>query len=165
MLEGYIIHSLDIRSIHLQTEKLKDSFCKNYFSNLLALFDVVFKRVLRGFRENQKFVGNRANDESQNGCFKKTNHVKFSKKTRIFLTPWYAHVLTCAYQGVKNVRFSENSTCFVFLKPPFWDSLFCLITDKLVVVKLGYQDKESTESAVPGDEVVALVFPLLPIKY
>ena len=26
---------------------------------------------------------------------------------------------TCAYQGVRNVRFSENLTCFVFLKHPF----------------------------------------------
>ena len=26
---------------------------------------------------------------------------------------------TCAYQGVRNVRFSENLACFVFLIPPF----------------------------------------------
>ena len=32
--------------------------------------------------------------EPQNGCFKKT----------------------CAYQGVRNVRFSEYLACFVFLK-------------------------------------------------
>ena len=36
---------------------------------------------------------------------------------------------TCVYQGVRNVRFSENLACFVFLKHPFWNSLFCLITD------------------------------------
>ena len=36
-----------------------------------------------------------------------------------------------AYQGVRNVRFSENLACFVFLKHPFWDLPFCLITDKL----------------------------------
>ena len=35
----------------------------------------------------------------------------------------------CAYQGVRNVRFSGNLMCFVFLKDPFWDSHFCLITD------------------------------------
>ena len=35
---------------------------------------------------------------------------------------------TCAYQGVRNNRFSENLTCFVFLKHPFWDSPFFLIT-------------------------------------
>ena len=39
--------------------------------------------------------------ESQNGCYKKTNHAKF-------LTPWYA-------QWVRNVRFSENLVLFVSL--------------------------------------------------
>ena len=38
----------------------------------------------------------------------------------------------CSYQGVKNVHFSENLACFVFLKPPFWDSPFCLITNVLL---------------------------------
>ena len=39
------------------------------------------------------------------------------------------HSHTCAYKGVKNVRSSKNLACFVFLKYPFWDSPFCLITD------------------------------------
>ena len=38
---------------------------------------------------------------------------------------------TCAYQGVRNVRFLENLACFVFLKHPFWDPPFCLITDEI----------------------------------
>ena len=38
---------------------------------------------------------------------------------------------TWAYQGVRNVRFWKNLACFVFLKHPFWDSPFCLITDEL----------------------------------
>ena len=52
-------------------------------------------------------------------------------KTNI-LTPWCAHVYTCtcAHEGVRNVLFSENLTCFVFLKHPFWDSPFCLITNE-----------------------------------
>ena len=66
--------------------------------------------------------------ESQNGCFKKTKPAKFSEK-RTFLTP--CKKVCCAYQGVINTRFSENLACFVFLKPPFWDSPFCLITDEL----------------------------------
>ena len=42
--------------------------------------------------------------KSQNGCFKKTKHVKFSKK-QIFLTPWYAHIFcfiidVLTFQGV-----------------------------------------------------------------
>ena len=84
----------------------------------------------------------RQKGESQNGCFKKTKYAKFSEKQTV-LTPWYAHILKqtcswtlsvvrmCAYQGVRNVRFSENLACFVFLKHPFWDSPFCLITDEV----------------------------------
>ena len=41
------------------------------------------------------------------------------------------HTRTCAYQGVRNVRFSENLAGFVFLKHPFWDSPFFLITDDI----------------------------------
>ena len=40
-------------------------------------------------------------------------------------------IRTCEYQGVRNVRFSENLACFVFLKHPLWDSRFCLITNEL----------------------------------
>ena len=43
-------------------------------------------------------------------------------------------LITCAYQGVRNVRFSKNLTCFVFLKHPFLESLFCLITYKLTIL-------------------------------
>ena len=39
------------------------------------------------------------------------------------------YLCMCAYQGVRNVRLSEGLACFVFLKHPFWDSPFCLITD------------------------------------
>ena len=38
---------------------------------------------------------------------------------------------TCAYQGVRNVRFSENLACFVFSKHLFWHLPFCLIIDAL----------------------------------
>ena len=44
----------------------------------------------------------------------------------------YPMIRTCAYQGVRNFHFSENLTCFVFLKHLFWDSPFCLITDDLL---------------------------------
>ena len=39
------------------------------------------------------------------------------------------------YQGVKNIRFLENMTCFVFLKHPFWDLPFCYITDEVRLPK------------------------------
>ena len=54
--------------------------------------------------------------KSQNGGNKKTKHAKFSEKTNISYPLIRTH--TCAYQGVRNVRFSENLVCFVFLLPP-----------------------------------------------
>ena len=79
--------------------------------------------------EKLTFAGNKGKKgESQNGCFKKTKHAKFSEK-RKFLTPWYADVY---YQGVRNVHFSETLACFVFLKHLFWDPLFCLITEAFI---------------------------------
>ena len=38
-----------------------------------------------------------------------------------------------AYQGVRDVHFSENLACFVFLKRPFWDSPDSRITNVLRV--------------------------------
>ena len=58
-------------------------------------------------------------ESAENACFKKTKHAKFSEKN------------PCAYHRVRNVcYFSENLASFVFLKHPFSDSLFCLITDE-----------------------------------
>ena len=44
---------------------------------------------------------------------------------------------TCAYQVVRNVRFSENLMCFVFLLPLFCHLPFCLITVDLFFHQLG----------------------------
>ena len=57
--------------------------------------------------------------ESQNGCFKKKKARHIFRKTNIS----YPLIRTRTY-GVRNVRFSKNLACFVFLKHPFWDSLF-----------------------------------------
>ena len=38
---------------------------------------------------------------------------------------------TCAYHGVRNVPFQKIWHA-VFLKHPFWDSPFCLITDDMI---------------------------------
>ena len=66
----------------------------------------------------------RQKGESQNGCFKKTKHAKTSEKRTSY---FFSYV--CA-SGLRNVLFSENLACFVFLKHPFWDSTFYLITDE-----------------------------------
>ena len=43
-------------------------------------------------------------------------------------------LITCANQGLRNVRFSKNLTCFVFLKHPFLEPLFYLITYELTIL-------------------------------
>ena len=71
----------------------------------------------------------RQKGESQNGCFKKNKARQIFRKTNISYPQ--IRTRTCAYPGVRNVRFSENLACFDFFKHPFWDSHFCLITDEL----------------------------------
>ena len=41
-----------------------------------------------------------------------------------------------AYQGVRNVRFSENLACFAFVKHPLWDSPFYFITGEIMQLLL-----------------------------
>ena len=80
-------------------------------------------------RQNKAKGWIRQKGQSQNWYFKKTKHAKFSKK-RTFLT-FHAHVrVHSAYQWLRNVHFPENFTCLVFLKQPFWDSPFYLITSE-----------------------------------
>ena len=56
------------------------------FSFLLLIQNYVYEMCVN---LNSSVI--RQKGESQNGCFKKLKHGKFSEK-RIFLTPWYAHV-------------------------------------------------------------------------
>ena len=76
----------------------------------------------------------RQKDESRSWGNKNTKHAQFKKKNKYFLPP-DTHMYICVL-GVRNIRFSENFTCFVFLLPLFWDSPFCLITDKLLYEKV-----------------------------
>ena len=64
-------------------------------------------------------VGNNAKEWISKWLFQENNARKFYEN-QTFLTLWYAHV--------RNNRLSENLACFVFLKHPFWDLFFCLIT-------------------------------------
>ena len=68
-----------------------------------------------------------------------------------------------AYQEVRNVDFSENLACFVFWKPPFWDSPFCIITDEfteLTHCQLTWDamSKESKVHNLPNDFEIKLNF-------
>ena len=64
--------------------------------------------------------------------FQENKALQIFRKTNISY-PWNAHdTCTCAYQGVRNVCFSENLDAFVFLKHPFWVSLISLFTRQLL---------------------------------
>ena len=79
--------------------------------------EVIFHEVIFSSTNLEKqFVGNKANLEM--GVSRKQSTANFSKNE----------------MGVINVRFSENLACFVFLKQPFQDSSFCLITDELTQI-------------------------------
>ena len=60
------------------------------------------------------------------GVSRKQSTSNFPKK-RTFLTPWYVNVR-------KNVRFSENMVCFVFLKHRFAIRPFALLPTNRTVV-------------------------------
>ena len=110
---------------------------RQYFStkiknieNISLKQDMVQENNLKNLN-NLKTSVIRQKDESQNGCFRKTKHAKFPEKQTFLTPPPLLRTHTCAYQGVRNVRFSKNLPCFVFLKHPFRVSSFCLATDVL----------------------------------
>ena len=82
-------------------------------------------------KSSSEFVGIKAKGWISERVFQKNKANQIFRKTSI------SHPLirtcTCAYQGVRNVPFSENLMCFVFLKHPFWDSPFCFSTDELKI--------------------------------
>ena len=75
-----------------------------------------------------QYVGNKEKGRISKRVFQERKARQVFRNTNIF----YPLILTrtCAYQGVRNVRFLENLACFVFLKHTFEGSPFFLITDK-----------------------------------
>ena len=76
-------------------------------------------------------VGNKAKEWISKRVFQENKARQIFRKTNISYP--LIRTRTCAYQGVRNVCFSENLTCFVFLEHPFWDLPFCLITDGMLL--------------------------------
>ena len=78
---------------------------------------------------NLQFVGSEAKGRISKRVFQENKARQIFRKTNISYPR--IHTRTCAYQWVRNVCFSENLAHFVFLRHPFWDSHFCLITDEM----------------------------------
>ena len=91
-----------------------------------------FRTISGDSLKSGQIVGNMAKWRILKRVFQKQN-----KARQIFLKTNISYLLirtsTCAYQRVRNVRFSQNLACFVFLKHPIIDSPFCHITDKIAV--------------------------------
>ena len=64
-----------------------------------------------------QLVGNRQKGESQTGVSRKQGTPNFPKNEHFL--PADTCTRTFAYQALRNVRFSENLACFVFLKHLF----------------------------------------------
>lgn len=54
-----------------------------------------------------------------------STHTKLFRKTNISCPPWYAHIHTCASQGLGNVDFSENFAYVLNKWSPGPVTLFC----------------------------------------
>ena len=77
------------------------------------------------FHKFSQIIGNKGKERILKRVFQENKGRQIFRKTNIF----YPLIRTLT----RNVCFSENLACFIFLKHPFWDSPFCLITDDFVV--------------------------------
>ena len=69
----------------------------------------------------------RQKDESQNGCFKRTKHAKFSEK-RTFLTLWYASSISEHISHCNGIVVNRICALFITCLPKlFFDDAFALI--------------------------------------
>ena len=116
-----------------------DSYQRNILSKSITfgkVWPVVFSQIPifhrnTALKNSSEFVGSKAKGRISKRVFQENKANQIFRKTNVSLS--LIRTRTCAYQGVRNVPFSENLLSFVFLKDPFWDSPFCLITDELKI--------------------------------
>ena len=91
-------------SFSVFAKKIENRNIESTVTNYRGKFDPIFLL---------SFVGNKAKGRISKRMFQENKARQILRKTNIS----YPH--TCAYQGVRNVRFSRNLTSFVFLKHLF----------------------------------------------
>ena len=112
------------------TEHIKSQIC--LFSRKIAgcVSDDIFRWVMFSFQLN--IVGNKAKGRISKRVFQENKAHQIFRKTKFLTTR--KHTTPNFPKNelfLINVCFSENLVCFVFLKRPFWDSPFGLITDDI----------------------------------
>ena len=85
-------------------------------SEFISVLSWIYRRLLIAFLVTSSVI--RQKGESQNGCFKKTKHAKFSAKTNIFYPLIRTRTCAYAYQGIKNVHFCGKFGVLCFLETP-----------------------------------------------
>ena len=73
-------------------------------------------RVFENYFTIRQIVGNKAKGRISKWVFQENKARQIFRKTNI--SNPLIRIRTCAYQGVRNISFSENLACF-FLKHPF----------------------------------------------
>ena len=76
------------------------------------IFDTIFLKKMSN-KVTSHFVGNKARGGISKRVLQENKERQIFRKTNISYP--LIRTRTCAYQGVRNVRFSENLACFVFL--------------------------------------------------
>ena len=86
----------------------------------------------------QVYVGNKIKGRISKRVFHENKARQIFRKTNISYP--LIRTRTCAYQGVRNVRFSENLACFVFFETPvlrfalslyYWLYVMLMITNSI----------------------------------
>ena len=91
--------------------------CAKYPTRIISIQNIFwFKRLVL------KNVGNKTKGRISKRGFQENKALRIFQKTNISYPLMRTRM--CAYQRVRNVCFSENLTCSVSLKHPFWDSPF-----------------------------------------
>ena len=110
--QKFVVHKRNARLKATQNNK------KNVYVLLNVRFMLVLSSIWRQVSAEASFMNSsviRQKGESQNGCFKKTKHVKFSKK-RTFLTP-DMNTYVCV-SGGKKCSFFWKFGVLSFLETP-----------------------------------------------
>ena len=75
-----------------------------------------------------------------NNVFWKISIFATERKSSTFCDIFYESKSVKIYQRVKNVHFSENLACFLFLSHPFWDLPFALLRTTYQNLKINAND-------------------------
>ena len=140
MLTGKILTTFIYACLKLSKLKTEDFFFSFYRLKISSECIFYSRKINSNVLQDDNllmlminFVVNKAKRRISKRVFQENQARQIFRKTKI--SYHLIRTRTCAYQGVRNVRFSENLTWFIFLKYPFWDSPFCLVTDECLFSK------------------------------